>query len=86
MVVKKRKHAVHFPMTRLVKFIGAEFRVSKVPSFFSSARLLMVRKGTRAGEPKNKPSVIEDSGVSIQSVWMKLSIKYLKPTPISERK
>ena len=52
MVVKKRKHAVHFPMTRLIKFIGAVFRVSKVPSFFSSARLLMVRKGTSAGEPK----------------------------------
>lgn len=70
--VKKKKHALHFPSTNISGAMGVVSRVSKVPSFLSSAKDRIVRKGTSAGAPKNSPIAKEDNGGSIQSVYAKL--------------
>jgi hypothetical protein len=57
-----------------------------VPSLLSSAKVLIVRKGIRAGDPKIRPTAREDKGGRIQLVPIKLSIKKRKPTPSNARK
>tara|TARA_B100000035_G_scaffold165704_1_gene141397 strand:- start:3050 stop:3265 length:216 start_codon:yes stop_codon:yes gene_type:complete len=67
-------------------FTGAVMSVSKVPSLRSSAIVLMVRNGIKAGAPKSNPSDKEDKGGRIQFVPVKLSIKKRKPTPSNAKK
>ena len=83
---KKKKHAVHFPITSSAILIGAEINVSRVPSLRSSAKDLIVMNGIKAGEPNNNPTTNDAKGGRIQSEEVKLSMKNLKPNAINERK
>ena len=83
---KNTREALHLPKTMAKQPMGADIKVSKVPSLLSSAKDLMVRKGTNAGAPKVSPTTKDDKGGRIQSVVAKLSIKKRKPMPSSARK